>query len=61
MSFHDCLELDVDYMDMNNGYIYHIQEYNKARKLNLMTLGIRVTVDRQLVGYYDPIKKQWRE
>lgn len=26
---------DADYMDMNNGYIYKVQEYNRARKIGL--------------------------
>jgi hypothetical protein len=35
-------EMDADYMDVNTGYIYKIQDYNKAKKLGLPTAGIEV-------------------
>ena len=35
-------EMDADYYDPTTGYIYLIQEYNRAKKLGLPTPGIKV-------------------
>lgn len=35
-------EMDADYMDMNTGYIYKIQDYNRAKRMGLPTPGIAV-------------------
>ena len=44
-------EYDADYYDMSKGYIYHVQEYNRAKRLGLPTEGIKVTRDDVLIGY----------
>jgi len=45
-------EYDADYMDMHTGYIYHVQEYNRAKKFGLPTIGIRVSDDEgNNIGY----------
>jgi hypothetical protein len=42
---------DADYMDMNTGYIYRVQDYNRAIKFGLPTDGIYVTdSDGNLIG-----------
>lgn len=58
MSLDDYIDLNVDYMDMNTGYLYHIQDYNQAKKFGLPTNGIRVTLDGNIIGYYDPQNKE---
>lgn len=35
-------EYDADYLDNHTGYIYLVQEYNRAIKLGLPAIGIRV-------------------
>ena len=40
--FEQAKKMDVDYLDHNTGYIYQIQDYNKAKKLGLPTEGIHV-------------------
>ena len=50
--------MSADYMDMNTGYIYKIQEYNQAMKFGLPTPGIRVTdSDGNTIGYARKIKE----
>ena len=61
MDFNDYIELDVDYYDMERGYLFHIQDYNYQNKNGLPNKGIKVTVDGDLVGYYDPNTKTWSE
>ena len=34
--------MNADYYDFNTGYIYGIQEYNRAIKLGLPTEGIKI-------------------
>ena len=43
-----------DYYDFHTGYIYHVQDYNRALKLGLPTDGILVTCDGMLVGIVRP-------
>ena len=33
---------DADYMDMNNGYIYRVQDYNRDKRLGVDTNVIEV-------------------
>jgi hypothetical protein len=40
--FEQANQMDADYLDQNTGYIYQIQDYNKAKKLGLPTEGIHV-------------------
>ena len=42
MTFKDCLDMGVDFMDIHSGVIYKIQEYSNAKKLGLPTSGIQV-------------------
>ena len=44
-------EMDADYYEMSTGRIYHIQEYNRAKKFGLPSQGIRVSVDGHTIGY----------
>ena len=45
-------EFDADYYEMRTGYTYHIQEYNRAKRFGLPTIGIRVTdYEGNEVGY----------
>ena len=46
MGFRDCVEMRVDYMDMNTGNIYKIQDYFVAKERGLPVIGIAV-VDYQ--------------
>ena len=43
--FEQARTMDADYLDMATGYIYHIQQYNRCKKLGLPNLygGILVT------------------
>lgn len=40
--FKQAAEMDADYYDFHTGNTYLIQEYNRAKRLGLPTLGIRV-------------------
>lgn len=54
--FDRAKEVDADYLDMNSGYIYKIQEYNRAKRFGLPTVvpGIRVfTLEGEYVGYVE--------
>lgn len=42
MSFKDCLELGVDFMEIGTGYIFKIAEHERAVKFGLPVNGIRV-------------------
>lgn len=44
-------EFDADYYDMHTGYIYLVQEYNRARKFGLPVHGIRIIDNGQVIGY----------
>lgn len=44
-------EFDADYYEMGTGRIYHVQDYNRARKYGLPTNGIAVTENGVLIGY----------
>ena len=61
MGFKECLELEVDFMDMSSGYIFKISEHERALKLGLPVNGIRVIepIDGSVVGVVeeDEIKK----
>ena len=57
MGLEDYIDMNVDYMDMSTMYLYHIQDYNQAKKFGLPTQGIRVTLNGNIIGYYDPERK----
>ena len=61
MTLQDCIDLNVDFNDMNTGYLFHIQDYNRSKRFGLPVNGIRVTIigTTEIVGYYDPITKKW--
>ena len=50
-------EFDADYYDMNTGKTFHVQEYNRLRRLGLPTPGIAVTIDGILLGYAQRIEE----
>ena len=52
LGFKECLELGVDFMDMNSGYIFKIAEHERSMKLGLPTNGIKVIepMDDSVVG-----------
>jgi hypothetical protein len=50
--FEYAKQFDADYYDQHTGYIYHVQEYNRAKRFGLPDFGIRVTDDEgNHVGY----------
>jgi len=49
-------ECNADYFHIQTGYIYHIQEYNRARKFGLPTPGIRVSQDGVTIGYAERLE-----
>ena len=51
--FEYAKEFNADYHDFRTGKIYHVQEYNNAKKNGLPppVPGIRVTQDGKEVGY----------
>ena len=56
MTFKESLELGVDFMDLNEGVIYCIQDYSIARKFGFPTpLGVRVveSISGEIVGYVE--------
>ena len=44
-------KFDADYYDPHTGYIYHVQEYNRAIRFGLPTIGIRVSENGVTIGY----------
>ena len=40
--FNYAKSYDADYLGPHTGYIYKVQEYNRAKKFGLPTIGIRV-------------------
>ena len=44
-------QFNADYMDMYTGTIYHIQDYNNAKRMGMPNLGIRVSQDGNTLGY----------
>lgn len=40
--YEQAKQMDADYYDLNTGYTYLIQEYNRAIRFGLPTPGIRV-------------------
>ena len=44
-------EYNADYYDMNTGKTFHVQDYNRLRRMGLPTPGIAVTIDGILLGY----------
>ena len=49
--FEQAKEFDADYLDANTGYIYRIQDYNRAKKLGLPAIGISVyDLDGNFIG-----------
>lgn len=52
IGFKECLEIGVDFMDMNTGNIFKIEEHERALKLGLLVDGIKVIdpIDGSLVG-----------
>ena len=44
-------KFDVDYYDMHTGRTYLVQEYNRAKRFGLPTVGIRVVEDGVVIGY----------
>lgn len=46
------IDFEADYYDPHTGYIYHLQEYGKARKLGLPAPydGIRVSENGVTIG-----------
>ena len=54
MNFKECLELGVDFMDMNDpGIAYGISEYVRVKRSNLPSVGINVfdSLTNETVGY----------
>lgn len=54
MNFKECLELGVDFMDMNDpGIVYGISEYIRTKKSGLSSIGIIVfdSFTKRTVGY----------
>lgn len=51
--FEYAREYNADYYDITSGKIYHVQEYNEAKKngLPLPVPGIKVTQDGVYAGY----------
>lgn len=43
-------KMDADYYDFHTGYIYGIQEYNRAKKFGLPTPGIKVYDNGVCIG-----------
>ena len=51
-------EYDADYYDIKNGYIYHVQEYNRLVGLGIKNAEIRITDEfGNHVGYAKRIKE----
>ena len=49
--FEQAKKMDADYYDIHTGYTYLIQEYNRAKRFGLPTLGIRVLgPDGKIIG-----------
>lgn len=50
--FKQAEKMDADYYDFSTGYIFLIQEYNKAKRLGLPTEGIKVvdSLTKQVIG-----------
>lgn len=49
---------NADYYDFSTGYIYKVQDYNKAKKLGLPTPGIEVVdIFGNHVGYARNVNK----
>ena len=49
--FEQAAKMDADYYDPHTGNIYLIQEYNRAKRFGLPTLGIRVVgPDGNIIG-----------
>ena len=48
--FKRAKEIDADYYEASTGNIYHIQDYNYAKKNGLPTEGIYVSRDGQVIG-----------
>ena len=54
----ESINYSADYMDMNTGNVYMIQEYGQALKFGLPTPGIRVRdSDGNDIGYARKIKE----
>ena len=56
MTFADCLELGVDFMDSREGVIFCIQDYCRAKKTGFpVTDGLRVidSISGETVGYVE--------
>jgi len=50
--FEYAKEFNADYYDPNNGVIYKVQDYNKCKKLGILTNGIEVVdLDGNPIGY----------
>lgn len=49
---------DADYFDFHTGYIYiyHVQDYNRLKRLGIPTNGIMVSVNRKIIGVVHPNK-----
>ena len=58
--FEYAKEYDADYYEMQTGNIYHVQEYNRAKRLGLPTPvdGIRVSRDGETIGVVREHKKE---
>ena len=52
-SFAKSIDYAADYIDMNTGYIYDIQEYGRAKKLGLPTPGSMMFDKDGIVVYED--------
>lgn len=54
MGFKECLELGVDYLEMNTGRTFLIREYVTAKKFGLPTQGVRIIdFDGHTIGFVD--------
>lgn len=55
MTLKESLELGVDFMDLNEGVIFRIQDYVRAKRFGFPTQGIRVvdSMSGEIVGYVE--------
>lgn len=48
--FKQAEEIDADYMDYQTGIVYHIQEYNRCKRMGIPTPGIRASLHGEFIG-----------
>ena len=64
MTFTDCLELGLDFMNSSEGIIFCIQDYCEAKKAGIPVDGVRIidSIFGETVGYVteETLDKYWR-